>query len=937
MAASQTARRGKHRAPKQTAQPTPVSATDEQPFTPSPYQQAIFDFVRDGAGDGIVNAVAGAGKCLGKDTPVLLYDGRVIPVQDVQPGDLLMGPDSRPRLVLRISQGHGPLYRIIPVKGESWVCNDAHILTLTGTSRHIGEVRDVALRDYLRDTHPTPDGRMDKEWKLWRAGVEFPERPTDLDPYLVGLWLGDGTFDAPVITNASPVIEDYCMAVAGHYGCELVSTEVPAHNTRSLRFRVGPRGETGRHTPHAIWRGLAALRVNREKRIPLAYRANTRAVRLSVLAGLLDTDGYLAHGYYEISTKHTGLKDDLLFLARSLGFAAYATETAGRIAATGFTGDYWRISIAGDITSIPCRLHTAAPRTQIKRTNVTGWDAEEIGTGDYYGFTLSGDGRFLLGDFTVTHNTTTLVEAAKLRPDVSGIFLAFNKHIAEELAGRLHGTSFAARTIHSVGFGALCKHLAGKPQMDGRKYEKIVRGFLAQPANEEEFLSAVADPEGKIAANRATGVQPDGLAEAYARYHEARAVKANHLKLAEDIFADLLHMGRLTRTNLGDAEALAAMIGHYTVECPTYLQALAPRFLPRLLAKGEAEAEEAGRIDFTDMLYLPLIWHLPLPTYGLVLCDECQDFNAAQLEIALRLRAPDGGRMIFVGDPRQSIFGFAGADSQSFYRIKGRTLARELPLSVCYRCPTAVLDLAREIVPHIEAAPGAPTGIVRDITLDALAEEAQPGRLPGANGPDDEGEEPDMVLCRLTAPLIAECIHFIQRRIPARVRGRDLGKQLCDVVKAVALMPTYRGFSDFGTALEDYRATQTRKLASKEGTEGQIESLNDRCDAVRVCAETYGAKSVEGLCAEIASLFDDEVRGVIFSTVHRAKGLECPRVYLLKPHKLPLTWPKQQAWEAEQEANLKYVAITRARFCLTFVHDDAAKMAEAQQERRSLA
>src|SRR5690242_6451962 len=112
-------------------------------FTPSAYQAEIFKWVEGGTGNAFIDAAAGAGKCLGVDTPVLRFDGTVVAVQDVVPGDLLMGPDSRPRCVLSISTGYGLLYRITPIKGMPWVCNAGHIMTLMGSNRHLGEIRDI--------------------------------------------------------------------------------------------------------------------------------------------------------------------------------------------------------------------------------------------------------------------------------------------------------------------------------------------------------------------------------------------------------------------------------------------------------------------------------------------------------------------------------------------------------------------------------------------------------------------------------------------------------------------------------------------------------------------------------------------------------------------------------------------------------------------------
>jgi hypothetical protein len=94
---------------------------------------AVREHYRAGRKRVLLVMATGGGKCLGIGTPVLRYDGTIVPVESVVAGDLLMGPDSKPRTVLSTTRDRGPLYRIVPVKGDSWVCNDAHILTLVHT------------------------------------------------------------------------------------------------------------------------------------------------------------------------------------------------------------------------------------------------------------------------------------------------------------------------------------------------------------------------------------------------------------------------------------------------------------------------------------------------------------------------------------------------------------------------------------------------------------------------------------------------------------------------------------------------------------------------------------------------------------------------------------------------------------------------------------
>ncbi|HEX9134403.1 MAG TPA: Hint domain-containing homing endonuclease, partial [Ktedonobacteraceae bacterium] len=194
----------------------------------------------------IAGGLPASGKCLGKDTPVMLFDGSVIPVQDVHVGDLLMGPDSQPRRVLSTNKGHGPLYRIIPKRGMSWVCNDVHMVTVKDThshSAHRGQIKDIPLNEYLACHSNRLAG---EKWKLFRVGVEFPDTSVDVDPYLVGLWLGDGTTDEVSFTSQDEQIIQYLVGAAPRYGMQaVVDTRKNCGNAQSIRFRLGTRQAMG--------------------------------------------------------------------------------------------------------------------------------------------------------------------------------------------------------------------------------------------------------------------------------------------------------------------------------------------------------------------------------------------------------------------------------------------------------------------------------------------------------------------------------------------------------------------------------------------------------------------------------------------------------------------------------------------------------------------
>jgi len=349
----------------------------------------------------ILNAVEGWGKCLGKGTPVLMFDGTIQAVEDIQEGDLLMGPDSQPRRVSDLYRGHGPLFRVSPTKGESYVVNGNHILSLKMSRANGGKfhrIVNMPLCEYLKET------RCFKRDALgWRVGVEWPEQSLPIPPYILGCWLGDGTASKTDITTPEPELVDEFAKYAASLGLSLKKV---CDAGKAATYSVSG---TGHCLPgsNVFLNHLRELNVFRNKHIPQGYKINSRAQRLELLAGLLDTDGYRNAGCHDIIAKSPTLATDCAFIARSLGLAAYVRPCEKRDQ-NGQGGTYYRVIISGDTDMIPNRVprKKAAPRRQVKSVLVTGLSIEPTRSGDFFGFELDGDHLFLLGDFTVTHNTS---------------------------------------------------------------------------------------------------------------------------------------------------------------------------------------------------------------------------------------------------------------------------------------------------------------------------------------------------------------------------------------------------------------------------------------------------------------------------------------------------------------------------------------------------
>lgn len=378
----------------------------------------------------------GGGKCLAHGTPVVMFDGTIKPVEDVQIGDLLMGPDSKQRVVTSLARGREAMYRIAPVKGDPYTVNESHILSLkiTGISNdrcksviggdgqryQAGDIANITVRDYLKSS-----ATFRHVAKGWRPdGIDFAPAPASNDnlpvpPYILGVWLAEGSNQRSVaaITNPDKEVCDAWLSWGDALGCS-VRTAAQQHTSVLTYFLNG----SGAYRNPAVSALKAAGQIGCERNIPNQYLTASRKQRLELLAGIVDGDGYLHHNHFEIVTKYEKLRDGILFLARSVGLAAYSRTTEKTCTNTGSIGVYHVITISGDVDRVPCRVprKIATQRQQKKSVHVTGIKAvEPLGEGDYYGFSLDGPDRlFLLGDFTVTHNTLTssyIVDQAQLK------------------------------------------------------------------------------------------------------------------------------------------------------------------------------------------------------------------------------------------------------------------------------------------------------------------------------------------------------------------------------------------------------------------------------------------------------------------------------------------------------------------------------------------
>ena len=357
---------------------------------------------------GILEVPCGRGKCLSKDTPIMMFDGSIKMVQDVQVGDKIMGDDSTPRNVLTLARGKEMMYKVIPNKGDSYTVNESHILSLrysTAMNKNTpkGTVVDMSVLDYLN----LPKSYHGRGGPLvgYRVPIQFPKKDVDIDPYLLGYWLGDGSSKGTYISTQESTVLTYLQS---HCFPQNHPELYLQYTGAQYDYRINSMDKG--NGCNSLMNGLRKYNLINNKHIPHDYKCNDRETQLALLAGIIDSDGSASHNAYDIIQKNETLLDDIIFLARSLGFAAYKKECKKSCMYKGEKkeGTYYRTNIHGKgLEEIPvkCPRKKVNPRKQIKDALNTRIRLEQVGIDNYYGFEIDGNRRFVLGDFTVTHNT----------------------------------------------------------------------------------------------------------------------------------------------------------------------------------------------------------------------------------------------------------------------------------------------------------------------------------------------------------------------------------------------------------------------------------------------------------------------------------------------------------------------------------------------------
>lgn len=455
--------------------------------------------------------------------------------------------------------------------------------------------------------------------------------------------------------------------------------------------------------------------------------------------------------------------------------------------------------------------------------------------------------------------TTTLLQLLELCK-YKTLFLAFNKSIQEEIQAKIDSKGLKqgkAMTLHSLGLMSIRENYNKIKINNGKNFDLL-----------------------KL------------LAEKNRRFK--RIPWNDRLKLSYTIM-DMNDVSRLFLTN--DFEEIKRNL--LSMDKNVTLHDDLPIFWQDFVElREESYQEPVLNIDFNDMIYLPVVKNLHIPIDPIYLMiDEAQDLNLAQHKLIENLIAQgDVEKWIAVGDRNQSIYGFSGAYSTSFDLFLQQENVVELPLDICYRCATSIVDVANEVYDVMEYS------TVEEGVVDIIAD---PTLI----------KDGSMVICRNSTPLIDLYFQLLSFNKKAYIKGEDILTGILRFLKPYDSHTVSSAKIEMGYKMEE--------LSRDSTDEGKIKAYYFKEDYDKFLklsvhlADNY--ETIHSLVNKIKSLFVDKEDAIMLCTIHKSKGLEAEIVYILNENLIPSKFAKS-AEQLKQENNLKYVARTRAKNELYFLN-----------------
>lgn len=510
---------------------------------------------------------------------------------------------------------------------------------------------------------------------------------------------------------------------------------------------------------------------------------------------------------------------------------------------------------------------------------------------DIFDFILNDNRNAVISAVAGSGKTTTLIKALEIIPeDKTVLFMAFNKNIAAELKERAPNNKLIdVKTVHALGYSIL--NSQNSVVTDNNKYRKIFRDLLDYYATKNSY-----------------SIDQYQFNSEHLGYVQKISKFINEDLDIPQFTTDVNELSNLARVSLVNFDISSVGIGEIKSISKVfsinnkYNQAEVAWYLSKLGLYFR------GSIDYTDMITLPNMGNLDIPKYDFVFIDECQDLNTCQRLLMQKTIKPDGGRFIAVGDPKQSIYAFAGADYESYQKLKQIPNTIELPLSFTYRCAPAIVDMVKGINPVIKSHKKDKSGnIIQSFSYKDI-------------------QDSDMVLCRNTFPVVSLCIRLLSEGKKAYIIGSDIGLSLKKLILNQERKSEEFNMQNVFSRLYNekqklvQRIVETHGLTNAEALEdNSVVILNEKIQVLEVLSTNI--TDPNEVIKKIDDLFSNDKKvGICLSNIHKSKGLESERVFILHPELMPSKYATLP-WELDQEENLKYVAYTRAKSTLGFITD----------------
>lgn len=511
---------------------------------------------------------------------------------------------------------------------------------------------------------------------------------------------------------------------------------------------------------------------------------------------------------------------------------------------------------------------------------------------DIFEFIQHGTGNAVISAVAGSGKTTTLIHALKLIPtDKSILFLAFNKSIANELKERVPETNnIHVKTVHGFGYNTIRSDK--DVEIDNHKYRKLFRDVVDNYTTKNKKLLD------KYNFNR------EQLEDVSKMFSTLKLEEINYNDFVSNVI-NLCNLGRLHLINIETKVAGVIELNKLSEIHSIPNEDGESSVAWHLIRLG---VYYSNVVDFTDMVSLPNILDLPTETYDYVFIDECQDLNTCQRLLMEKSIKPETGRFIAVGDPKQAIYAFAGADYESYKKLCNIPNTIQLPLSVTYRCSPLIVDRVKHINQDIESLEGMNLGVVLD---DFSYKNVRDG---------------DMVLCRQTFPVVSLCIKYITEGRKAYIIGSDISLSLITMInncqrktEEFTMENVFSRLYDEKSKLIDKIVTNHKLSRGEAETHSQVIMFNEKIQVIEALSD--GLTNPNDVISKIHTIFSDNKKvGICLSNIHKSKGLESERVFILQPELMPSKYAKLD-WQIEQENNLTYVAYTRAKTTLGFITD----------------